>query len=747
MYDKARAVFARRGGVPLAIVDYNRANIYANLNDLRQAKELYRAAAQRYERAGMELAGAQARYSLAYLLFLEDAFSRALQTFERIHETFLRLGDQRSAAVTQLDLAEINLRVNQYGSAVLAAETVAPLFGSLGMRYEEGKAHLFAAEGHMAMRNPARAARHLNVAARIFDREHNDLWRGMTTQLKALLAMSRGRFAQAEQTAQQAQQWFRRSDDRRRQIDARIIAWHAALRLGRPSAVAALKRLLRQTDLTSLQRFSIHEILGEHYFRQQQIEKALSHFQQAITLAEKMLSGLREDEIRFFFAANKYHVYARAVECLLILRRVKASWLLSMRALSLINSPMVPTQRLRRQLPGNLIDDINRLRRALNQVRRPSHVGSRGTTAEVSSTLEQRLWARERRARALVGMTTTARQTRGKTPDPTSRLKPGETLVNYVTMSDEIGAQVGTSEGVRFVPLHVKAEELELMLRKVHFICEQTVHGVRGRMSPRDALRDYLRNLYGQLVLPLEEMFGSGPLMIFAEGPVMQVPFAVLPDESGVYLSAKCEIRLLASPDVIGRRGRGRIRFERRRNAVFAVPSPSLPQVRREAATILELFPNAESFTGEAATAEALQSRIADCKGFVHIATHAARSSENPLFSRLLMADGPFFPFDLHSRGVTAELVVLSGCQTAAPGLYYDNAFSLAKAFHQAGARYVLASLWPVSDRLTMMFMRQFYNALKTDSDPSLAWRGSVNALLRETDDPAFWGAFVLLGA
>ena len=141
-----------------------------------------------------------------------------------------------------------------------------------------------------------------------------------------------------------------------------------------------------------------------------------------------------------------------------------------------------------------------------------------------------------------------------------------------------------------------------------------------------------------------------------------------------------------------------------------------------------------------------LAEHLKDADGFVHIAAHASRSSENPLFSRILLSDGPLFPFDLFEGGVGEALVTLSGCQTAAPGLYYGNSFSLARAFYLAGCRFVLASLWPVSDKLSMIFMTEFYAALQQDSDIFAAYRLAVRKARCVDDNPAHWGAFILLG-
>ena len=110
------------------------------------------------------------------------------------------------------------------------------------------------------------------------------------------------------------------------------------------------------------------------------------------------------------------------------------------------------------------------------------------------------------------------------------------------------------------------------------------------------------------------------------------------------------------------------------------------------------------------------------------------------------MSDGPFFPFDLFEIGLKAELVTLSGCQTAAPGLDYGNSFSLAKSFLQAGSRFVLASLWQVSDKVSGEFMKKFYQELKNTNNIFDSYKMAVDEISLQYENPAFWSSFVLLG-
>ena len=746
MYEQARKIFAGDGGIPLAIVDFNRANIYANLNDLKRAAALYQAAARQYQRAGLELAEAQARYSLAYLFFLENSFAEALRTLERVHEVFSRLGDERSAAVTQLDLAEINLHLNQYGSAVWLAEQIIPRFRSLGMRYEQAKAHYLAAWGHAEMRNPARAAAQLSAARRLFAAEGNELWQGMVAYLQARMHLAGRRWSLAARTASQAGRWFRRSGDVRRGYDATILRLRAGLGRGAAGSAARLERLLSNKGLTSMQRFAIWESLGEHQMAQGRPTEALRCFRGAVKEAEKMLGGLQQDEIRFFFAANKYQVYARVVECLLALGRVQASFVFNLKALALINQPVAAMGRLRHRLPPHLLESIVRLRRDLNRLQRMPRSSKYRAVATDSSRLEQQLWIQQRKARALLERSRSAHQRRRRLEHHAELLRPDETLIDFVTLGDTLGAFVADRRSVRFVRCAMSTSALEELLRKFNFVAEQTVYtsGRHDRLTV--TLNDYLAELSRGLVRPLLSGVSTSRLLILAEGTVAPVPFAALPDETGARLCERMELHRLVTPESLsGRRG-GSIDFRRQRNAVIGMGSAELPMAEVECRHIRRLFPGAELLLGEAATTAALREHLARSNGFVHIATHAARSAENPLFSRLMMADGPLFPFDLYTEGVSARLVVLSGCQTAAPGLYYGSAYSLAKAVHQAGARYVLASLWSVADRLTMVFMTEFYRHLSREGAPPEAWRRAVNTLAERTENPALWGAFVLLG-
>jgi CHAT domain-containing protein len=69
-------------------------------------------------------------------------------------------------------------------------------------------------------------------------------------------------------------------------------------------------------------------------------------------------------------------------------------------------------------------------------------------------------------------------------------------------------------------------------------------------------------------------------------------------------------------------------------------------------------------------------------------------------------------------------------------------------AFQYAGARSVLASLWPVADASTAELMRAFYRARQTGLPTAEALQQAQRALLADpaTATPFYWAGFQLVG-
>jgi CHAT domain-containing protein len=747
-YRKARDIFTSSGGTLLAIAQFNMANVLANMNRLKEAEELYRSSAAIYKKAGMKISEGQAYYAIAYLYFLQDRFTAAIKLFEQVHERFTELGENRTAFLTQMDMAEIDIYLNQYGSALMLTEQLIPEFRRLGMRYEEAKTNYFAFEASLRLGHLIRAAKFLRRAGMLFGKEDNQLWLGMIATARSRVNLRRKKYKDAFKSTRMAIRYFRKCDDQRRRIDSELVQLDTYLSARRYRDLFDRAEQFPTADLAGYQRYKFHCLLGKGYYRIGEYQSALNSFQNAVTCVEKMLSGLYPDELRIFFSMDKYYAYRMMVECLLKLGRPRDSFMANLRGLAMLNS-RVPraVSKLKTEVPEELINQQRNLKAALKRLEQPPDSYRGNISTQTYSLLEQKLWRNERKIRSYFYPDKIDRYRFYKSKVPIEKLVgEDETIICYMNLDRELGAFCVERNCTTYIPLKSNPDKINDLIRKLQFVMESTVIFSRGRERLPVVADGYLSEIYDTVFKPLKDRISGNRLIIFAEDLFGQVPFIALNDPDSGYLLNTYTIHRAVSPREILQTRHAGFSFSSCQNAAFAAATDNMPAVNEEARQIGKYFPEARLYIDDQACQKNLFKEIGRVDGFLHIAAHASRASENPIFSRILLQDGPFFPFDLFENGIKAKLVTLSGCQTAAPGLYYGNSFSLAKAFYQAGSKFVLATLWPVADRVSLLFMSHFYRSLKESEDIGRAYLNALRYVKNEYNNPAFWGAFILLG-
>lgn len=138
----------------------------------------------------------------------------------------------------------------------------------------------------------------------------------------------------------------------------------------------------------------------------------------------------------------------------------------------------------------------------------------------------------------------------------------------------------------------------------------------------------------------------------------------------------------------------------------------------------------------------------------IHLATHgviddlAWRRSAILLGGDGIQEDGLLQPREIAGLNLSADLVVLSSCRSGAGSRAGGLGPSeLTVSFLEAGARRVLASLWPVSDRSTAGLMDSFYGSLEKESEFGQVLRLAKLQMLRSAyRHPFHWASFVLVG-
>jgi CHAT domain-containing protein len=180
-----------------------------------------------------------------------------------------------------------------------------------------------------------------------------------------------------------------------------------------------------------------------------------------------------------------------------------------------------------------------------------------------------------------------------------------------------------------------------------------------------------------------------------------------------------------------------------------------------EADAILAVTPPGKGIAAEgfAASRETAIHSLAGNYKIVHFATHSFINHEHPELSGIVLSmvnkDGSraegFMPLrDIYSLSASADLVVLSACDTALGNdITGEGLVGLTYGFMSAGSKTVVASLWKVDDRATAVLMSHFYKSMLQDGMTPIAALKSAKEHVRRqkgSEAPYFWAGFVLQG-
>lgn len=143
----------------------------------------------------------------------------------------------------------------------------------------------------------------------------------------------------------------------------------------------------------------------------------------------------------------------------------------------------------------------------------------------------------------------------------------------------------------------------------------------------------------------------------------------------------------------------------------------------------------------------------------IHFATHGIINNNHPELSGIVLSlvdekgqpqNGFLRLYDLYNLKLSADLVVLSACQTAlGKEIRGEGLVGLTRGFMYAGAPRVIASLWQIDDRASAEFMKRFYEAMLTQKlRPAAALRAAQISMSQDPrwHEPHYWAAFTLQG-
>jgi CHAT domain-containing protein len=320
----------------------------------------------------------------------------------------------------------------------------------------------------------------------------------------------------------------------------------------------------------------------------------------------------------------------------------------------------------------------------------------------------------------------TAEQFRPNIARALREVEPGAVQLSYALGNEHVYAWVRDRTGLRVTALAIGPTDLERELA--------TLGGLDRQVAPREvetALERVSELLLPPALLPKD----STAIEIVAEGRVAGVPFAGLrsatdPARRLVETHALTMITSMFAPEEQPQPQRSRAyRFVALasgsgtlRSAAVPDPLPRLHAAKQEIRSVADLFlasdPAAKvkllaGADGNAATLRNIWSSGADV---VHFATHSLADLRQPLASLLVLpstdAGRPAYltAGQVQAWRGDADLVFLSACESAiGPPRFASGMPGLQSAFLRAGARGVIATLWPIEDLLAREFSEDFY--------------------------------------
>ncbi|MDA8018413.1 MAG: CHAT domain-containing protein [Thermoanaerobaculia bacterium] len=364
-------------------------------------------------------------------------------------------------------------------------------------------------------------------------------------------------------------------------------------------------------------------------------------------------------------------------------------------------------------------------------------------------------------------------------------LPKGIVVLSYLVGVEESFLFIVTAADVRAVRIPFEAEALR-----------RDVDGLLQAIERRETLhrpryRRAAERLSARLLAPAAEPLASADAVIVVpHGFLHRLPFAALIDPADPERYWVQAVPLTIAPSLVAlaeltARPRSKVPT---RVAAFSVSDPRgrssgadldavrgnvrarldltpLAHARREVETLGRIFGDGVSTYFDREATEEKVKDLGSSTSLVHFATHAWVDDRFPLESGLVLSipesiepgqdNGVLQAWEVIEQiRLDADLVTLSGCRTGLGRAFSgEGILGLTRAFHFAGARAVLASLWQVSDASTSTLMGRFYHHLREGLSLGAALRAAQLDLVTsessgdlEKGRPYHWAGFQLFG-
>ncbi|WP_331001329.1 CHAT domain-containing protein [Nostoc sp. WHI] len=279
--------------------------------------------------------------------------------------------------------------------------------------------------------------------------------------------------------------------------------------------------------------------------------------------------------------------------------------------------------------------------------------------------------------------------------------------------------------------------------------------------------KQQLQKLYEILIKPIAQYLpkdSNARVIFIPQESLFLVPFPALQDEQGEYLIDKHTILTAPAIQVLDLTTKQKYNLNKSTKDVLIVGNPIMPKIpitneqlsplpgaETEAIQIADLF-KTQVIIGSKATETAIVPKMSKAR-IIHFATHGLLDNFKGFGVPGAIAlapsnqdDGFLTAGEILDMKLSAELVVLSACNTGGGNITGDGVIGLSRSLITAGVPSVIVSLWDVNDNSTAFLMSEFYHNLQQNPDKAVALRQAMLTTKKQYANPLYWAAFTLIG-
>jgi tetratricopeptide (TPR) repeat protein len=764
-YREAAVLFARVADHEHSVMaDIGLADTLAAMGDFDEASRIYARARMRAAAHRFPVLQAMVDESQALLELARGAYREALAGFEHSRRGYELLAMPQHLAIAEKQLADAYLELRLLPEALALYQKAVARFEELDAPDELAWALTQHGRTQALLGRADGAAASLQRAQTLFHAQGTPIGEAAVASIRSELASEQGQSAIALALADAASRAFADAGLAQRQARADVLRARALLGLGRHAAAAELfdagLQTARELGLAPIE-VSCLSGRGCAALALGHTEAAIADFLAAVELFEEQRRALPGDEFQRAFLGGHLRPYEELLR--LALRDHQQSgdaahgyavleWQERYRARAL-GEQIVQADAQDDAAP--LAAQRTRLNWLYYRVQGMQDEGEpvQALVDEIRRT-EFELLEQSRRGRLSAAIAAGPRglaQSADAAFDPRAlqqRLGDDEALVEYGVLDGELFAVVLTRSRIDVQRGLADWADVNNAVRSARFQFESLRSGeaplARHLETLTQRATQRMQRLHALIWAPLAELLapmkrilvvpcatlGSVPffgLLQCDRAPGRGVDLAVVPSARVALHGLREQPRPVHHALVFGETSR-------------------LAHARAEAEAVASVYPSATLCLDEQASLANLRTHAPRADA-IHLACHAQFRGDNPVFSALHLHDGALTVQAAQALRLRRCTVVLSACETAlADQGSGDEMVGLVRAFLVAGAARVVASLWPVDDRVTATFMGQFHAALARHETPAAALRLAQGAVRKDHPHPGHWAAFALFG-